>query len=65
MECFTSVGKKVKIAAGGKSNEVTAQRDILGLLSAKSQQHDIAINTDKESIMLPTFFFSTGHGHVR
>ena len=44
---FTSVGKKVRISAGGKSKEVTAQRDILGLLAAKSQQHDAAINIDK------------------
>ena len=39
-------GKKVRISVGGKSKEVTAQRDILGLLAAKSQQYDAAINTD-------------------
>ena len=44
---FTSVGKKVRISTGGKSKEVTAQRDILGLLAAKSQQHDAATNIDK------------------
>ena len=44
---FTSVGNKVRISAGGKSKKVTAQRDILGLLAAKSQQHDAAINIDK------------------
>ena len=44
---FTSVGKKVRISASGKFKEVTAQRDILGLLATKSQQHDAAINTDK------------------
>ena len=44
---FTSVGKKVRISAGGKSKKVTAQRNILGLLGAKSQQHDAAINIDK------------------
>ena len=44
---FTSVGKRVRISAGGKSKEVDAQRDILVLLAAKSQQHDAAINIDK------------------
>ena len=44
---FTSAGKKVRISAGGKFKEVTAKRDILGLLAAKSQQYDAAINIDK------------------
>ena len=44
---FTSVGKNVRTSAGGKSKMVTAQRDILRLLVAKSQQHVAAINIDK------------------
>ena len=40
---FTNAIKKVKVTAGGKSKEITAQRDILG----KSQQYDAAINIDK------------------
>ena len=52
-----SVGKKVRISAGGKSKKVTAQRDILGLLATKSQQHDAAINIDK-ALCYPLAFVS-------
>ena len=44
---FTSVGKTVRISADGKFKEVTTKRDTLGLLAAKSQQHDATINIDK------------------
>ena len=44
---FTNASKKVKVTAGGKSKEITAQRDILCLLTAKLQQYDAAINVDK------------------
>ena len=44
---FTNASKKVKVTAGGRSKEITAQRDILGPLARKSQQYDAAINTDK------------------
>ena len=39
---FTDVSK-LKISAKGKSKEITVQRDILGILAAKSQQHNAAI----------------------
>ena len=35
------------MSAKGKSREITVQRDILGLLAAKSQQQNAAINIDK------------------
>ena len=44
---FTNASKNVKVTTGGRSKEITAQRDILGLLAAKSQQCDAAINIDK------------------
>ena len=44
---FTDVRKELKISAKGKSKEITVQRDILGILAAKSQQHNAAINIDK------------------
>ena len=44
---FTDVIKKLKISAKGKSKEITVQWDILGILAAKSQQHNAAINIDK------------------
>ena len=44
---FTDASKKLKVSAKGKSREITVQRDILGLLAAKSQQQNAAINIDK------------------
>ena len=44
---FIDVSKKLKISAKGKSKEITVQRDILGILAAKSQQHNATINIDK------------------
>ena len=38
---------KMKVTAGGRSKEITAQQDILGFFAAKSQQYDAAINIDK------------------
>jgi hypothetical protein len=44
---FTDASKKQKVSAKGKSREITVQRDILGLLAAKSQQQNAPINIDK------------------
>ena len=44
---FTDASKKLKVSAKGKSREITVQRDILGLLAAKSQQQNAAVNIDK------------------
>lgn len=44
---FTDVSKKLKVSTKGKSKEITVQRDILGILAAKSQQQNAAINIDK------------------
>ena len=44
---FTDASKKLKVSAKGKSREITVQRDILGLVAAKSQQQNAAINIDK------------------
>ena len=44
---FTDASKKLKVSAKGKSREITVQRDILGLLAAKFQQQNAAINIDK------------------
>ena len=43
---FTNASKRVKVTTGGRSKEITAQRHILGLLAAKSQQYDATINID-------------------
>ena len=47
MEGFHKRWQEIRISAGGKSKEVIAQRDNFGLLAAKSQQYDAAINIDK------------------
>ena len=47
---FTNASKKVKVTAGEKSREITAQedmKDILGLLAAKLQQYDAAMSIEK------------------
>ena len=43
---FLSLNKKVKVSSKGKSKDVAVQRDILGLLAAKSHQQNAAINID-------------------
>ena len=44
---FLSLNKKVKVSSKAKSKDVAVQRDILGLLAAKSHQQNAAINIDR------------------
>ena len=44
---FEANNKKVKVKVDGKMKEITAQRDILGLLVAKSDQENSAVNIEK------------------
>ena len=50
---FTDASKKLKVSAKGKSREITVQRDILGLLAAKSQQQNAAINILDKALCYP------------
>ena len=40
------MNKKVKVAAKDKYKDIVVQRDILGLLAAKSHQQNATINID-------------------
>ena len=44
---FSDLNKKVKVTAKDKSKDIVVQRDILGLLAAKSHQQNPAINIDQ------------------